>query len=127
MEKKGPQTVDQYIAGFTADIQMNLKKIRETIKKAVPEAEETMSYQMPAYKYHGWLVYFAAFTNHYSLFIPPSGVYEAFADELKDYKHEKATLQFPKSKPLPFALIGRLVRYAAGQNKVTSQEQSAKK
>jgi uncharacterized protein YdhG (YjbR/CyaY superfamily) len=123
MEKTDLKTVDQYIESFPQDIQENLITIRETIRKAVPEAEETFSYQMPAYKYHGWLVYFAAFKDHYSLFIPPSGVYEAFADELAPYNISKATLPFPKTEPIPFDLISRLVKYAAQQNEAHARKE----
>lgn len=116
MEKTDGKTVDQYISGFPEDVQSNLEKIRKTIRQVIPEAEEVISYQMPAYKQNGYIVYFAAFKDHYSLFIPPNGVYEAFEKELKPYYTHKATLQFNKTEPIPFDLIAKLVAYAAKQN-----------
>ena len=116
MVKTDFKTIDQYIATFPKDVQASLERIRQTIQKAVPEATEVISYQMPTFIYHGYLVYFAAFTNHYSLFIPPAGVYEAFAKELTGYKMSKATLQFQKAEPVPYTLIAKLVKFAAKQN-----------
>jgi uncharacterized protein YdhG (YjbR/CyaY superfamily) len=122
MQESNAKTVDSYIESFTEDVQDNLKKIRQTIKKAAPKAEEVISYQMPAYKYHGFLVYFAAFKDHYSLFIPPNGVYEAFEDELKPYKIHKATWQIPINESIPFGLIEKVVIFAAKQNEKRKEE-----
>jgi uncharacterized protein YdhG (YjbR/CyaY superfamily) len=80
----------------------------------VPTAEETISYGMPAFKFHGMLIYFAVFKNHYSIFVPT--VTSFFKEELKPYKTSKATIQFPKDKTLPFALITKIVKYAAKVN-----------
>lgn len=122
MAKTNLKTVDEYIALFSGEEQEVLKKIRQTIKNVVPEAEEVISYQMPTFKYYGYLVYFAAFKDHYSLFIPPMGVYEQFKQELASYKVSKATVQFPKSRPVPYDLITRLVTCAAAKNKKQHEE-----
>ncbi len=117
MAKTGNKTVDQYIAQFPPSIQKNLQAIRQTIRKAMPEATEVISYQMPALKQPGFVVYFSAFSDHYSLFIPPSyRVYEAFQQELTSYKVHKATLQLPVTDPVPLGLIARMVRYGVKQN-----------
>jgi len=94
-----------------------LKKMRAAIRSAVPdEATETISYQIPAFKHNGVLVWYAAFANHCSLF-PGGSVLEAFKDELADFKTSKGTIQFPIDKPLPIALIKRIVKARVAQMK----------
>jgi len=83
-----PKTIDEYIAGFPDNVIIKLQKLRETIKKAAPGAEEMISYQMPAYKYHGMLVYFAAYKNHIGFYATPTG-HAAFKKELSVYKEGK--------------------------------------
>ena len=106
-----PISIDQYISGFPKDRQVLLEQIRTTIKKAVPFAEETISYGMPAFKLNSVSVCFAAYKNH----IGPSPMYgmEKFRDEMEIYKGKgtKDTLQFPYDKPLPLELIARLVKH----------------
>jgi uncharacterized protein YdhG (YjbR/CyaY superfamily) len=103
------QNIDEYIAGFPPDIQAILEKVRTTIREAAPNAEETISYQMPAFKQHGNLVYFAAFKKHIGLFPPVTGD-EALRDEVAVYAGPKGNLQFPLSEPIPYALIGKIVK-----------------
>lgn len=107
--------IDDYISGFSVDVQVILQQIRTTIKQAVPDSEETISYAMPAFKYHGILVYFAAFKNHIGFYALPSGN-EAFKDELRQYKTGKGSIQFPLNEPIPFDLITRLVKRRANEN-----------
>lgn len=102
--------VDNYIKGFDENIQLKLKEIRNLIIETAPLSKEVISYNMPAYKGKGIIVYFAAFKNHISLFPTSSGV-SAFEEELKPYKHSKGTIQFPISKPLPIDLIRRIVEF----------------
>ena len=102
--------VDNYINGFDENIQLKLNEIRNLIIETTPLSKEIISYNMPAYKGKGIIVYFAAFKNHISLFPTSSGV-EAFEEELKEYKHSKGTIQFPISKPLPIDLIKRIVEF----------------
>ena len=103
------KNIDEYISGFPEATQKILKKIRSTIKKAAPEAEEAIKYSMPTFTLKGNLVYFAAFKNHIGLYPAPSGD-NAINDELSLYKAAKGTLRFPLDKPIPYALISRVVK-----------------
>jgi uncharacterized protein YdhG (YjbR/CyaY superfamily) len=111
--------VDEYIAGFPKDTQKMLKQLRETIIKAAPGAEELISYQMPAYKYHGTLVYFAGYKNHIGFYPTASGI-EAFKKELSVYKGAKGSVQFPLDKPLPVSLISKIVKFRMKENLETA-------
>ena len=110
-----PTTVDAYISAYPEEIQKRLTQLRNTIKKAAPKAEEVISYSMPAYKLSGMLVWFAAHTNHIGLYPRGSGI-ETFKEELEDYKCSKGTIQFPLNKPLPLALITKIVKYRLNEN-----------
>jgi uncharacterized protein YdhG (YjbR/CyaY superfamily) len=110
-----PKTIDEYIARFPVDVQANLKKIRATIRKAAPAAQEKISYQIPAFTLHGILIYFAAHKHHIGLYPAPRGV-EPFKKELSAYEGGKGTIQLPLDKPLPLALIGRIVKFRAKAN-----------
>jgi uncharacterized protein YdhG (YjbR/CyaY superfamily) len=83
----------------SSEVQILLNQIRQTIKKAAPEAEEVISYNMPAFKYHGMLVYFAAYKNHIGFYATPTG-HSEFKEELAVYKQDKGSVQFPLTKPL---------------------------
>lgn len=113
--KNKAANVDEYIAGFPKEIQQLLKAVRAAIKKAAPKAEEMISYQMPAYKYYGSLVYFAAFKNHIGFYATPTG-HTAFKKELSVYKEGKGSVQFPHNQPLPLALISRVVKFRVKEN-----------
>jgi uncharacterized protein YdhG (YjbR/CyaY superfamily) len=115
MKPNGYKTIDEYIATFPPNIQTLLQQIRATIHKAAPEAEETISYQMPAFKQNGILVYFAAFKNHIGFFPTAQGI-EAFKDKLAAYKTSKGTIQFPFDRPLPLELIEEIVRFRVKTN-----------
>lgn len=112
---KGDEELDVYLSGQSENVRAILEKIRETIKKAVPEATELMSYQMPAFKFHGILAWYAPFKMHYSLFVRPV-VMDAFMEELKPYKLTKSAIRFPLNYPVPVELITRIVRYSAELN-----------
>ena len=112
---KNLKTVDQYIVSFPKDVGEKLKTIRAIIKKAAPQAEEKISYGMPGYKLGGMLVYFAAWKNHVALYAMPSGV-KAFQKELQKYETSKSTIQFPLNKPLPTALITKMVKFRVQEN-----------
>lgn len=108
--------VDQYISKFPEDIQNLLQQMRMTIQKVAPNATESISYGMPAYKLNGKpLVYFAGYKNHIGFYATPSG-HREFADELSAYKKGKGSVQFPLDKPLPIDLIQRIVRFRAKEN-----------
>jgi uncharacterized protein YdhG (YjbR/CyaY superfamily) len=113
MERMKPESMDDYIASFPKEIQKILKQIRSAIKKASPEAEETISYAIPAFKYKGRiLLYFAAHKNHIGLYPAPRGI-EAFKKELSNYEGGKGTVQFPFIKPMPLNLITRITKFRA--------------
>lgn len=107
--------VDAYIASFPESTQKRLEQIRTLIKKAAPKAEELISYQMPAYKYHGVLVYFAGYKNHIGFYAAPTG-HATFKKELSVYKTGKGSVQFPHDKPLPTALITKIVKFRVKEN-----------
>jgi uncharacterized protein YdhG (YjbR/CyaY superfamily) len=109
-------SVDEYIEGFSKDLQIILKKIRTTIKKHAPDAMESIAYGMPAYKQNGKpLVYFAGFKNHIGFYATPSG-HDAFTKELSQYKQGKGSVQFPLDEPIPFDLIARMVAFRVKEN-----------
>jgi len=104
------QEVEEYLARLTDPARDMLSKIRDAIRSAAPpEATETISYKMPAFKYNGVLVWYAAFSNHCSLF-PTAAVMDKFKVELKSFATSKGTIQFPLDKPLPIALIKKIVK-----------------
>ncbi|HTG59670.1 MAG TPA: DUF1801 domain-containing protein [Terriglobia bacterium] len=111
-----PKTVDEYLAGVPEPARSTLNKVRAAIRSAVPpEASETISYRIPAFKYNGVLVWFAAFSDHCSLF-PTAAIVEAFKNELKGFSTSKGTIHFPTDKPLPTALVQRMVKARVAQN-----------
>jgi uncharacterized protein YdhG (YjbR/CyaY superfamily) len=111
-----PTTIDNYIAGFPKDVQEILEKIRLTIRKAAPDAEETISYQIPTFTLKGkYLVYFAAYKKHIGLYPAPRGS-EKFKQELSGYEGGKGTIRFPFDKPIPFDLISRIVKFRVKEN-----------
>ena len=107
--------IDEYIAGFPPKVQKLLKQLRRTIRKAAPEAEEKISYQMPAYAFHGALVYFAGYEHHIGLYPVPRASAE-FREELAAYEGGKGTARFPLDEPLPLDLITRIVQYRVKEN-----------
>ena len=111
-----PKNVDEYLAGVPEPARSTLNKLRAAIRSALPpEATETISYRIPAFKHKGVLVWFAAFSNHCSLF-PTASVVKAFKNELKGFSTSKGTIHFPADKPLPTALVKRLVKARVAQN-----------
>lgn len=110
-----PANMDDYISGFPEDKQELLQQIRATIKKAAPQAEEVISYGMPAFKQNGMLVWFAAFKNHIGFYPFPNGI-EAFKEELAAYKGTKGSIHFPLDKPLPLDMIARIVTFRLSEN-----------
>lgn len=111
MSPNTPRDIDEYIAGFPADMQEKLREIRMTIKKAAPDAEEAISYKMPTFNLKGnYLIYFAAYKKHIALYPAPVGN-EDFKEDISPYKSGKGTLQFPLDKPIPLHLIRKIVKY----------------
>ena len=125
-DKTAPTNIDEYIAQFPQDVQEILQELRATIRAAAPEAEETISYQMPPFKLKGNLVYFAAYKNHIGFYPAPRGI-EAFKQELSAYKGGKGSVQFPIDKPLPLDLISKIVHYRVTENLEKAEAKSKKK
>src|SRR6478609_2216099 len=115
MKTTKPTTVDEYIDELPSKAKPFLKKLRQIVIKNAPDAEEVISYGMPAYKLHGMLLYFSAFTNHYSLFAFPSAIV-AFKDQLKGYESSKGTIRFSFNKPLPEKLITAIIKFKVKEN-----------
>jgi uncharacterized protein YdhG (YjbR/CyaY superfamily) len=109
--------IDIFIANFPKDTQKILKQLRSVIKKIAPDAEERISYGMPAYKTNGKpLVYFSAFKKHIGFYATPTG-HKEFTKELSQFKQGKGSVQFPLDKPLPFNLIRKIVAFRVKENK----------
>jgi uncharacterized protein YdhG (YjbR/CyaY superfamily) len=121
-----PQTIDEYIAGFPAEIQEILQKVRATIRQAAPGAEETIKYQMPTFTLQGNLVHFAAFKKHIGFYPVPSGI-ERFKQELSAYEGGKGSVQFPLDRPIPYDLIGEIVRFRVEENLAKAAAKGKKK
>lgn len=110
MDRYTAKSTEDYIARQPKEMQGILNRIRETIRKAAPEAEEVISYQMPTFKMGRNLIHFAAFTNHVSIFPGSEGV-AYFEKELARYKTSKGTVQFRLDEPIPYGLIGRITKF----------------
>ena len=108
--QKAYKSVKDYMADQPAEVRAILEELRQAIIKAAPDAEEVISYNMPAYKYHGMLVYFAGHKKHIGFYPTGSGI-EAFKKELAGYKGSKGAVQFPFDKPLPLKLITQIVKF----------------
>jgi uncharacterized protein YdhG (YjbR/CyaY superfamily) len=105
-----PSTIDEYIASAAPEVQPLLRKIRATVRKAAPEAEEAIKYQVPTFVLGGNLVHFAAFKNHIGFYPAPSGM-KKFERELAGYRSGKGSVQFPLDEPIPYALITEIVKF----------------
>ena len=114
MAKTDFRSIDEYIATFPPDVQAILQRVRTTIRKAVPRAEEAISYQIPTFKLHGsYVVYFAGWKQHYSLYPASGRLVAAFEEELAPYEVNKGTIRFPLSTAVPVRLIGRIAKFMA--------------
>jgi len=125
-EQAEPTTIDEYIARFPESVQEILEKIRLTIRKAAPEAEETIKYQMPTFTLNGNLVHFGAFKKHIGFYPVPRGV-AGFRDALSAYEGDKGTARFPLDKPMPLDLIRRIVKYRVKKNLENVEADEAKR
>jgi uncharacterized protein YdhG (YjbR/CyaY superfamily) len=121
--KKSFTTVDEYIQSFPVSTQKLLKQLRTLVQKAAPKVEEVLSYHMPAYKQHGIVVYFAAYAKHIG-FYPMPGAIKEFKKDIAVYKSARGSVQFPLDKPLPTALITKMVKFRVKEN---LQKMEAKK
>lgn len=115
MTKKTPKNFGDYADRFPKDVRQLLQMMRLTIKRAAPQAKETISYGIPAFTLDGMLVWFAAFQNHIGLY-PRASAIAAFKKELSPYKKAKGSVQFPLDQPLPLALVRRMVKFRVKEN-----------
>lgn len=113
--KTPTNVMDAYIANAPKDIQVILEKVRATIRKAAPKAEETINYGIPTFTLEGNLVHFAGFKNHIGFYPTPSGI-EKFKKELSIYECAKGSVKFPLDKPVPYALISKIVKFRVKEN-----------
>jgi uncharacterized protein YdhG (YjbR/CyaY superfamily) len=121
------QTIDEYVAGFPENVQNILQRIRMSIRKAAPDAEEAISYGMPTFNLNGhYLIYFAAYKKHIGLYPVPTGDAE-FSKEISTYQSGKGTLQFALDKPIPYRLITRVVKLRAKENLRRAEAKEKKK
>ena len=125
-DQPAPKTIDEYIAGFPLDIQEILEQIRVTIRKAAPDAQEAIKYQMPTFTLKGNLVHFGAFKKHIGFYPVPTGI-EKFKDELSVYEGGKGSVQFPLDQPIPYDLIGRIVEFRVKENLERAEAKGKKK
>jgi uncharacterized protein YdhG (YjbR/CyaY superfamily) len=128
MQATNFKSIDEYIDTFPKDVQVILQKLRQLIKKEVPEATEAMSYQIPTFKLNGNLVHFAAYKKHIG-FYPTPHVIESFDKKLKTYKKGKGTLQFPLSEPIPYELVKEIVKFRVREvsNKISASKKTKNK
>jgi uncharacterized protein YdhG (YjbR/CyaY superfamily) len=121
-----PQNIDEYIASFPNDVQEILEMIRMTIRKAAPDAEETINYQIPTFTLRGNLVHFAAFKEHIGFYPTPTGI-DKFKKELSVYEGAKGSVKFPLDQPIPFDLIGKIVKFRVKENLARAEAKGKKK
>lgn len=118
--QSAPKSIDDYIARFPSEVQKILKKIRMTIRKAAPDAEEAIKYQMPTFVQNGNLVHFAAYKSHIGFYPAPRAI-EQFKKELSRYEGAKGTVRFSLDEPIPFELIDRIVKFRVKKNLETAK------
>jgi uncharacterized protein YdhG (YjbR/CyaY superfamily) len=124
--RKAPRNIDEYIATFPEEVQVLLQKLRTIIREAAPDAEETISYQIPTFNLNGNLVHFAAYKKHIGFYPTSSGI-ERFKSELSAYKWAKGSVQFPLDKPIPFELISKIVAFRIRENLQRAKARATKR
>ena len=121
-----PKNIDEYIKGFPANVQEILQEIRSVIRKAAPEAEETIKYCIPTFVLNENLVHFAAFQKHIGFYPTPSGI-QQFKEQLDKYENAKGSVQFPIDKPVPYGLISKIVKFRVKEALAKSSAKKKKK
>jgi uncharacterized protein YdhG (YjbR/CyaY superfamily) len=124
--RKAPATIDEYIEPFPPDVRAILRRVRETVRKAAPEAEEKISYRMPAYAQNGIVVWFAGFKNHIGLYPPVKGD-AGLKKAMARYANEKGNLRFPLDEPIPYRLIERIVKLRIKQNQAKAAKPKSRR
>ncbi|WP_153800686.1 iron chaperone [Foetidibacter luteolus] len=126
MAKTDYKTIDQYHQAFPADIVQRMQIIREIIHQVVPGVKETISYQVPCFKYHGYLIYYCAFTKHITISNPYSAAFwEHFKLDLEGYKVSKSAIQLPNDQPLPEKLIKKIIEFRKKENVAAAKTKKA--
>jgi uncharacterized protein YdhG (YjbR/CyaY superfamily) len=126
MAKTGFKSVDEYIASQPENVHAILGRVRNTICRALPEAEEVISYQIPTYKLHGQpVLYFAGWKQHFSLYPVSANLLAAFKDDIAPYVVSKGTIRFALSRPVPVKLIGRIAKFRANEVAARMQKKAA--
>ena len=127
MAKTDFKSIDEYIATHPPDVQVVLQRVRSTIRKAVPKAEEAISYQIPTFKLHGaYVIHFAGWKQHYSLYPASGRLVAAFKDDLGPYEVKKGTIRFPLSKAVPVKLIGGIAKFMAKEADARAKAKAAR-
>jgi uncharacterized protein YdhG (YjbR/CyaY superfamily) len=121
-----PKNVDEFLADLTREERVVLERVRKAIRKACPEAEEVISYGMPAHKFHGMLAWFTAHDEHFGLYVRPGNV-KRLEKQLEPYRSSKSTLRFTAEKPLPEGLITKIIQESARVNKEREKEKESVK
>ena len=126
IKKSTSKEIDKFISAFPEDVQEILNKVRETIREAAPDAEETINYGIPTFTLNGNLVHFSAFKTHIGFYPTPTGV-EKFKKELSRYEGAKGSVKFPLDKPIPYALISKIVEFRVKENLAKAEAKGKKK
>jgi uncharacterized protein YdhG (YjbR/CyaY superfamily) len=119
--KKPAKNVDEYLVTVPEEVRAVLEKLRRTIRTAAPKAEEVISYQIPTFRYHGPLVFFAAFRNHCSFYVVSKPIMETFSSELRPYDTSGTTIHFSAKNPLPASLVKKIVKARIEENKAKAK------
>ena len=120
-QQKPAKNVDEYLAAAPEEVRPVLEKLRRTIRAAAPKAEEVISYQIPMFKYHGPLVFFAAFRNHCSFYVVSKPIMEVFTSELKPWDTSGTTIHFSAKNPLPASLVKKIVKARIEENEAKAK------
>jgi uncharacterized protein YdhG (YjbR/CyaY superfamily) len=120
-QQKPAKNVDEYLAAAPEDVRPVLEKLRRTIRAAAPKAEEVISYQIPMFKYHGPLVFFAAFRNHCSFYVVSKPIMEAFSSELNPWDTSGTTIHFSAKNPLPASLVKKIIKARIEENEAKAK------
>jgi uncharacterized protein YdhG (YjbR/CyaY superfamily) len=126
MDKKSPTTIDEYIAGYPANVQEILQKVRATVRQALPDAQEAIKYGMPTYVQNGNVLSFGAYKKHIGVYPTPGGT-EKFQQEIAPYKAAKSTVQFPLDQPIPYPLLSQLAKFRLKEHSEYAAARAKKK
>jgi uncharacterized protein YdhG (YjbR/CyaY superfamily) len=126
INKSTSKEIDKYIAGFPKEVQVILEKVRKTIRKAAPKAQETINYGIPTFTLEGNLVHFAGYKGHIGFYPTPGGI-EKFKKELSVYEGAKGSIKFPLDQPIPYDLISKITAFRVKENLARAEAKAKKK